>query len=292
MKLLYTPTLLFFTFLLSAQYNYGLEVEQQDAKIEGKLNINDGQKSIYIGENAGINVVQSNFDNVFIGFESGMNALGSGNINNTYVGSKAGRESYWDNSFNNAYIGANSGSNCQFCQNNTAIGSGAFSATTSGTWNTYIGYTAGYKNGRNSNVMIGGASGRNNNGAENVFIGLGSGMDNTSGFANIFIGFEAGRYINLSNSLAIENSNSIVPLIYGEFDNDRAGINWDSSIPLPATLSVNGTLHISETAKLEPQTTAPSTCITAAEHGLMYYDNSSTTHKLKVCTNAGWEDLN
>jgi len=270
MKLLFITTLLLFGIALSGQYNYGLEVEQQDAKIEGKLWIGE-RESLHIGVNAGEN------DNLIIGF-------------NTFVGGAAGQSTIW--SQGNTAIGWASMRSNISGNLNTALGIGSLNSPTVGNFNTAIGNgSLSSCNSCESSTAIGDKSMSNMSGSYNTSLGAESGLQATGDY-NLFLGFKAGYFESNSNRLYIENSDSSQPLYYGEFENDKAGINWDSSIPLPATLSINGTLHISETAKLEPQTTAPSTCTTAAEYGLMYYDNSSTTHKLKVCTNAGWEDLN
>jgi len=260
MKTLLTFSFLLITTLIYSQYNYGLEVEQQDAKIEGKLALgNYSDSNLFIGIDAGINS-STGIGNTSIGFKSGM-SNSVRNFNTTF-GAEAGR---YNEGFINTLIGGLSGKNI-----------------TTGWGNTLLGYSSG-------TVL--------KQGSANVMIGRGAGFTNVFGSSNVFIGDSAGHFETGSNKLYIESSqpnqpDNQTPLIYGEFDNDKAGINWDSSIPLPATLSVNGTLHISETTKLEPQTAEPSTCTTAAEHGLMYYDSSVTPNKLKLCTDAGWEDLN
>jgi len=50
MRLLFTTTLLLIGIALTGQYNYGLVVEQQDANVEGKLNIEDGIQNFIIGK--------------------------------------------------------------------------------------------------------------------------------------------------------------------------------------------------------------------------------------------------
>ena len=61
-------------------------------------------------------------------------------------------------------------------------------------------------------------------------IGLFAGGTNI-GSDNIFLGCHAGYFEQGDNKLYIENSNSTLPLIYGEFDNDFLRIN--------GTLNVN-----------------------------------------------------
>lgn len=287
-------TLLLFVSICFGQYNYGLEVEQHDAKIEGKLNLNSGSRNIFIGHNSGINIDNGTFpfhgmENTFLGYEAGkLNTIG---YRNTYIGFRAGIGSTQAHS--NICIGYFAGSSNTSGFNNVFIGNSA-GFESYGTSNTFLGHASGNNTtDGNSNTFVGAGSGQlNTTGISSTYLGESSGFFNITGSRNVFVGFHSGRNETNSDRLYIESSGSSAPLIYGEFDNDKAGINWDSTIPLPATLSVDGTLHISETAKLEPQAGPPSTCMTSAEYGLMYYDSSSTTHKLKVCTNAGWEDLN
>ena len=209
MKLLFTTTILFFGILLTAQYNYGLEVEQRDAKIEGRLNLTFGDRNIYIGQNAGINKLPfSTFDNVAIGNQSGAKAIipGSSYHGMVMIGSETGR--FLEDGFENVFIGYRAAFNQE-----SADGS------------VYVGVATGSDNKTGSrNTFIGGISGCKTLGSDNVFLGFGAGFN------------ELG-----SNRLYIENSTSIEPLIFGNFAQNKAGINWNSSIPLPATFAVNGT---------------------------------------------------
>lgn len=227
-----------------------------DARIEGRLALGDSLSgNIQIGFNHLNLFTPSGLENLFIGNQSGR--VHTSGERNTYIGNDSGRGS--TSATNNTFVGVLSGQ-----------------AIDGGDRNTFIGYSAGY----------------NNSNSNNVFLGNEAGFRNTLGRGNVFIGYAAAFNESGSNRLYIENTNSATPLIYGEFDSDKAGINWDSTIPLPATLSVNGTIHISETAKLEPLSSPPSTCMTPTEYGLMYYDNSVSPHTLKLCTDTGWNDLN
>ena len=298
---------LLFTFLLSAQYNYGLEVEQHDAKIEGKLNLEANGSSVIIGNDAGINDDGTNNENVFLGHKAGeLNTEGTWNTFigfasgfknttgdvNTFIGKRAGSANVSGDG--NVYVGYDAGlSNIQGGNVFLGTGAGAFSSVgnstfigtaagqntsgelntfvgwisgqfnTLGSANTYLGVSSGNKNVEgNSNTYIGTNSGANNEyGSGNTFLGDGTGIGNegsdnvilgylagtnnlfgaTAFSGNIFIGSKAGSEESNSNRLYIENSSSTAPLIYGEFDTNKAGINWDSSVPLPATFAVNGT---------------------------------------------------
>jgi len=78
MELLFTKTLLVFGIALSAQYNYGLDICDQDAKIEGKLNLDSGNFNTITGRNSGIITTES--FNCFYGDSSGqLNTSGGSN---------------------------------------------------------------------------------------------------------------------------------------------------------------------------------------------------------------------
>ena len=105
---------------------------------------------------------------------------------------------------------------------NTALGFNALFRNTSGAGNIGIGFSTLVNNTiGNRNIAIGSQALFNNaNGAYNITIGPEALYNNISGSDNIAIGYQAGYNETGSNKLIIENSNSITPLIYGEFDND------------------------------------------------------------------------
>lgn len=277
MKLLFTTLLLLNTIILSAQYNYGLEVEQQDAKIEGKLELTDGFNSVYIGRNAGINTNGSILNrNTIIGYNSGSNLVGG--ALNLFVGFEAGKIATGGS---NTIVGALAGINLVNGISNVLIGSQSGQGMIAGNGNVAIGWHAGVSS---------------ESGSDNVFIGQFAGpatdviAAESTGSNNVFIGSRAGNIFSTdaNNKLVIESTrNPESQLLYGEFDNRTIGINWDIAIPLPATLSVNGTLHISETAKLEPQATPPTGCNTQAM-GTMYAD---TGGNLYFCNGTSWKTV-
>ncbi len=244
------------SFILSsecfAQYNYGIEVENQDARIEGSLDLFDPNRSnnVYIGRDAG---VSHSFGNgtIIIGSSAGSDLIdGSRNV---FLGSNAGRNVI--NAFDNVIIGSDAG----FGFENSAL---------------------------QTNIRIGGGQITQLNVNNSIAIGHGVGSG--------LFGVEQSDRLTIEPDLSLTGQ----ALLFGEFDTDRLGINWQVKTssgqdnPLPATLSINGTLHISETAKLEPLSSEPSTCTTSNEYGLMYYDNSNAQHTLRLCTNSGWIDLN
>jgi len=67
-------------------------------------------------------------------------------------------------------------------------------------------------------------------GSSNTAIGYATGYNLTHGSGNIFIGNSAGYHETGSNKLYIENSDSSVPLIGGDFSTDEVSINGSLSI--------------------------------------------------------------
>ena len=93
---------------------------------------------------------------------------------------------------------------------NIAIGSQALSGKISGDCNLGIGDSAGY-----SNVS----------GSSNIFIGNSAGGINITGSSNIFIGTCAGYNETTSNKLYIANSDTVNPLIKGNFATSAVTLN-------------------------------------------------------------------
>ncbi|GAB1308861.1 hypothetical protein KH5_15440 [Urechidicola sp. KH5] len=178
---------------------------------------------------------------------------------------------------NNIAIGRYALNDGQDADRNIGIGTGALNNfNSSGTAdNVAIGFNVGYHSDGVKNIFLGARTGFNADGIENIFIGNGVGLNNLTGNKNVVLGHNAGSgsvgdnnvYIGfnaadsiagnqnifignnvasdqlrvLSNTLWINNSINSKPLIYGEFDNERIGINWDTTGAAPSnTLSVNG----------------------------------------------------
>jgi len=263
MKVFFTFFLLLITTLTFCQYNYELEVEKQDDKIEGELSLGVLQEeSVYIGIDVGQNIT----------FNSPL--FGSGG-KNTYVGFRAGRLT--TSGGGNVYYGWLAGSNTKEGGQNTIIGGRSGVSLESGDYNTFLGWQSGFNSTGDRNVLLGGFAGFDvSSGSGNVMIGYASG-DNNDGERNIFIGDFAGYSETGSNRLYIDSADRNTPdnqnpLIYGEFDSNL--------------LRINGTLHISETAKLEPQSTAP-TCGTN-EMGSLYSDSGGI---LYFCNGTAWKTV-
>ena len=184
--------------------------------------------------------------------------------------------------------------------NNSAFGHSALSSNTAGN-NTAFGSFAGNISDGNSNVFVGVHSGNNRlSGNSNVFLGMHAGRgDNVSpatatgsdnvyigrnagrgvtGDSNVFIGFESGydnSFDTTSNTLLIQNVSSAVPLIYGDFANDRVGIG---KIATTNALEVEGTTEATQ-YKLSALNTAPAS---ATDTGVVGEIRVTSTH-IYVC---------
>jgi len=184
--------------------------------------------------------------------------------------------------------------------NNSAFGHGALSFNTAGN-NTAMGSFAGSESSGNSNVFVGVQAGNDRlSGNENVFVGIHAGRGEgvspatttggenvylgknagrgVTGSSNVFIGFHAGydsTFDTTSNTLLIQNSSSAIPLIYGDFANNRVGIGKAATTH---ALEVEGTTEATQ-YKLSALNTAPAS---AADTGVTGEIRVTATH-IYVC---------
>lgn len=103
--------------------------------------------------------------------------------------------------------------------NNTGCGSEAFFSNTSGTANTGVGYGAFNSSvTASNNTGVGYLSFLVATGGNNTGIGANAGLNLTTGTGNVFLGNGAGGQLTTqSNQLAIDNTNTLTPLIGGDF---------------------------------------------------------------------------
>ena len=227
----------------------------------------DGEQNILIGESTGTNITTGSY-NVMMGFQAGINT--SEGISNVFIGQQAGltntlgcynvflghNAGYYNvgsGEFGfpgnyNVFIGYASGYRNTEGQSNVFLGHNAGVNNTTGRYNTYMGRSVGsqIKEG-NFNVFIGAQAAQfKTRGSNNVYIGNSAGGNNEKGSGNVFIGYNAGYSEQDSALLYIENSNSAVPLIGGDFDADKVAINGKADAA-GATLQVNGSLRVGTT---------------------------------------------
>lgn len=184
--------------------------------------------STYIGKSAGY--LNSEWNNTFIGYNSGTNnTTGQGN---SFLGVNAGKNNKGNG---NSFLGINAGKNNEG-DRNTFIGSNVGVFNVSGSNNTYLGHKAGYAGNGSGNLILGYQAGRNATGSNNIFLGLNTGFSAT-GSNNIFLGYNVGVNETESNKLYIDNSNTLEPLIYGDFFTDELTFNATvniGNVPTPS----------------------------------------------------------
>lgn len=233
--------------------------------------------SIYIGLNAG-----SGQTNTVVNTVIGSNALISltGSPTNLQgrsvaIGSNALR-SLTTGSFNTA-IGDNAAPSLTTGEDNVFIGQNTARIFKSGSFNVFVGHNtmdADLSYSGNRNTVVGGAAGGNASGSTNTFIGErsgrrvfgndnvmighlaggGIGVGNKFLNGNVFIGNRAGQSETNSGLLYIENSNSVTPLIWGDFTNDLLRFNGKVGVnvqPNTFQFDVNGTSRFSNTVQLD-----------------------------------------
>ncbi|MEY2828746.1 MAG: hypothetical protein RIQ33_604, partial [Bacteroidota bacterium] len=138
-------------------------------------NDNLGRKNTFVGRTGNTNTGTGQ-QNTIVGYGSGSNLV-NGADRNTFLGVESG------NGTTNSY--------------NTMIGYRAGYSNTSGIASTLIGYQAGYNNAINHSTFIGANAGfANTSGLQNTFIGTEAGATNTTNGDNTFTGFRCGTSNN------------------------------------------------------------------------------------------------
>ena len=192
----------------------------------GAVNTFNVNGNIGIGDSP-LNNINIGWDNVAIGRRVLENADNS--MQNVAIGAFAAEDA---TSMNGLVAVGYKAAEAIHGASNTAIGYFALGGddTVVGTAqnNTVVGNFAGTSNAfGDDNVTIGRFSdGANRSGNQNTILGTGAGVQfTTSPLVNnlngrVLIGYSAGSQSTTSNKLYIENSSSVTPLVYGEFDND------------------------------------------------------------------------
>jgi trimeric autotransporter adhesin len=125
---------------------------------------------------------------------------------NTYFGYRAG---YRSHGFNSVAIGAYALHDANLGLNNIAIGYQSLPSNKTGSDNVALGANTLYNN---------------ITGSQNISIGTEAGL-NSLGDGNVFIGHKAGIDEIGDNKLYIDNNFSSIPLLFGDFETGRIGIN-------------------------------------------------------------------
>lgn len=185
-------------------------------------------KSISFGVNAGKNSVGEGL-NTYLGHYSGLgieSEYQNYGSKNTFVGSYSGEVNFTGNE--NTFIGAFSAQSNVTGIQNTFLGTYSGFSNIKGNFNTYIGYAAGISNPTgNNNIFVGKNSGKQSQGSYNVFIGNNSGTN--SNFNNTLI---------IDNSVENGTSSMSLPLIWGDFNQDKLKFNVNKTSN--SFLEING----------------------------------------------------
>lgn len=186
-------------------------------------------------------------DNTLVGYTN--NTTISGN-NNTSVGRLALAVGGAAN--NNTAVGSSALRFVTTGGANVAVGFQALYSVTTGGNNVGIGQSALFGNVGALNVAIGSEAGNKSGptsaGSNNTYIGSRAGNQN-SGSGNVFLGYDVGNALAfnaLSNTLAIDNSNTTTPLISGSFATDQLTLNVAAGTA--ASLLVPGTAQTAAAA--------------------------------------------
>jgi hypothetical protein len=174
--------------------------------VVGKMALNDGGNSVFIGDNAGLSDDATNNTNVGVGTNALQNNIAG--AFNVAVGAYTLQNHL--GSFNTA-LGSHA---LQFLTiasaNNTAVGSYALNANLTGS-NTAVGSAALlFTTSGSRNVAVGSNAGRLNTfGNRNISLGTAALYENITGSNNIAIGDNAGRYFGSGTSALTDTSGSI-----------------------------------------------------------------------------------
>lgn len=256
----------------------------------GGYNTANGVAALYANTTGSFNVAMGNvamqanttgLRNVAIGNSALFgNSTGS---NNTAVGGNAMQAVNTGNS--NSALGTYALYSNTSGSENSANGYASLYSNTTGSFNTANGYSSAYNNvngGLNSafgyqslysnsnganNANFGAYSGFNNiNGSQNTILGTYAGYNNT-GSRNVFLGYAAGYNAVGNDQLYIANSNTIAPIIFGDFVSGRLGFG---------TISPSEHLHITGPNGTFQRIKVESPGNSGASELLLQTDNSST----------------
>ena len=257
----------------------------------------DGADNIAIGFNAARNLIggssyTESFKNLFVGYLCGEEATGG--INNVALGVESGYN-LKAGSTGNVVIGASTGRSMTTGIGNVLMGNSV--QTETGNLNTGIGGNSGLFNvGGSYNSWYGADAYKSNkNGWYNTAIGIQTEMEDTVGSFNLYMGAFAGKFTqggnnvfigtfagsgdanNLDNKFILNNSNSTLHLMDGDFINKRVGVKMGFA-------SLNYTLDIGGEIRIGGSTSAPT-----PSNGVVYFNTAE--NKLKTYENSSWKNM-
>ena len=206
----------------------GITSPSEVLDVNGNININ----SVYKIAGDTVLSVTSTYDTL-VGIDAGANTTSN---SNTFVGYRTGFFNITGN--RNSAMGTYALYSNTFGNYNSAMGYRALADSNTGSYNSAIGYqalrsnTTGYSNSAVGYLTLW----SNTDGNFNSAVGREAGR-NSTGSGNVFLGYQAGYNETGSDKLYIDNSNTSTPLIYGDFFDNRVGIN---RVAIANTLEVGG----------------------------------------------------
>ncbi|MCP4551723.1 MAG: hypothetical protein GY834_06720, partial [Bacteroidetes bacterium] len=257
----------------------------------GRLEVLNTGNSVFIGDSTGLNDDQNNRRNVFIGSRAGMSNTSG------FYNTATGYRSFYSNTSGNANTATGSDALSENTigmhntatgfyallknttgMHNTATGSNALHSNTEGHKNTALGFNANSFNKTGSNNVALGyqANYYNETGSNNVALGheAGKGGNGKSKSGGVFLGYQAGYSETEDNKLYISND-SLLPLIYGDFEED--------------SLHINGHLKVLKTIQIEGGSPDTGYVLTSLDaNGLASWTNPTETDTLGL---AGVSDV-
>jgi hypothetical protein len=175
--------------------------------VTGKISLNDGGDSVFVGEDAGLNDDASANLNVGVGYQAlRANTTGANNSAHGY------RALYYNTTgINNSAVGFQALFSNTTGFYNSAHGFGALLKNTTGANNSAVGFQALYLNTTgNDNTSVGiYSSERNTTGTGNAALGYAALRQNATGNYNIAVGSNAGTYITGGINLNTVTDNSV-----------------------------------------------------------------------------------
>ena len=243
-----------------------------------------GINNVLLGTSAGKNITTGNIagssgdGNVLIGFEAGLNTIGSGN---NFIGKQAGLNNTSGSS--NNFLGPFTGSSNTTGFGNTFISVLAGTQNTTGSYNFFLGYSAGgHTTTGSNNIAIGYYSGtKHTTGSHNTFLGSFTGY--SSGFTTnrstasrkviIGSGYDLNNYFdapddNKNTQLAIGVRDSTAASKYWLVGNENFNVGIGSTNPTSKLTVENGDIKVG---------TSPS-------NGLILTDSNGVAWRLSVNT--------
>jgi hypothetical protein len=196
------------TMIIRGNGNVGIGTVTPAYKLSvvGKIALNDGGNSVFIGDNAG----QSDDATANINVGIGQNALQNNIVGNQNVA--VGNNTLVANTnSNNTAVGSNALQFTTTSINNTAFGSYALNANTIGSSSIAIGTAALITNTTgNHNTGVGNSALRLNlSGSNNVGVGGSVMFNNANGNDNVALGWYSARYFGTGTSALTDTSGSI-----------------------------------------------------------------------------------